>query len=101
MHSVSARFEPKISDVESLSPSGRFDLETWTCQAKAFYPTFDFSVLGRQCVLESSARWLSLVIFVLSLALLAICWVDWKGKALVISKKLDQGDCEDSEDDWV
>jgi hypothetical protein len=60
---------------------GYFDLETWACALKAYYPQTSFGngdVMGKQCSLSKSGRLLSIILNFLSLTLGACIILDWR-----------------------
>ena len=60
---------------------GRFSKEAWACTVSAL-PHFDADLDGsmsRTCALEMGCRWLTMFIFLLSVALFSLLYLDSRG----------------------
>jgi hypothetical protein len=105
VHGNSAHFDSTIVTddlLDGFSGGPVFDLETWTCEVNQFQKSNGFAVwtvYGEQCAVEKGARWLSLILFVQSGALLVLFLLDWKRQQSILCYKLVQR--SSWQNDWI
>ena len=93
-HFQSGKFEPgyrssatnyETYGLDSRYDHGTFDLGSWSCQLSA-YDAFDDSnhVLSRQCIDETAALWIGLLLALSNLGMAGLVWMDWRGQRVLV-----------------
>lgn len=92
-HFRSGTFDPRyrsststaeIYGLNSQYDHGTFDLGSWSCQLSGYDAFRDTDhILLRQCVDETAALWVGLLLALSNLIMASLVWMDWRGQRLL------------------
>lgn len=64
---------------------GSFDLGSWSCQLSTSHALLDGDqILSRQCIDETAALWIDLLLALSNFGMAILVWMDWRGQSVLI-----------------